>query len=312
MQSFVVDKKLLSVHSEDRDITKWPTPTVFEVELPIEYKNVVSLRLSDIELPASYVFTAKNQNITFLASLENVQRTVTIKEGTYSPIQLSLELMGQLNNTFSSDPHFQVYYSLTSMKFTFLHPKEFRFHFNLSGNTMYEQYTQWGLGSYLGFCKQEYTSTQKPYQSYGDGVVVLNLYTLEAPLTASVFGDSYLYMELDYYNNMDEISPYTERSSNMFNSRQNGNHNASFAKIPTLALANQKQYISKETFLSNIFFSDPPLERIQKFKFRFRYHDGRPVYFGNTNFSFTIEVTMLRPDAVKPPIQVNPNHYRLR
>jgi hypothetical protein len=65
MQSFVVDKKMLSVHSEDRDITKWPTSTLFEVEIPIEYKNVVSLRLSDIELPASYyVFTAKNQNIT--------------------------------------------------------------------------------------------------------------------------------------------------------------------------------------------------------------------------------------------------------
>ena len=311
MQSFVVDKKILSVHSEDRDITKWPTSTVFEIEIPVEYKNVVSLRLSDIELPSYYVFTAKNQNITFVASLGGVQRTVTIKEGTYSPIQLSLELMGQLNNAFS-DTRFQVFFSLTSTKFTFLHPEEFSLHFNSAGNTTYDQYTQWGLGSYLGFCKQEYVSSQKPYQSYGDGVVVTNMYTVEAPQTASVFGDSYVYMELDYYNNIDEISPYTERSSNMFNAKKNGNHNASFAKIPTLALANQIHYVSKETFLSNIFFSDPPLERIQKFKFRFRHHDGRPVYFGNTNFSFTIEVTMLRPDSVKSPIQVNSNHYRLR
>jgi hypothetical protein len=310
MQSFVVDKKLLSVHSEDRDITKWPTSTIFDIEIPVEYKNVVSLRLSDIELPASYyVFSAKNQNITLTISVGKDQRIILITEGTYSPEQLAMELTGKLNETF---PRFQVYYSTTKMKFTFLYPDEFIMHFNVGCNTMYDQYTQWGLGSYLGFCKQEYVSTQKPYHSYGDGVSVLNMHTIEAPFTASVFGDSYLYMELDYFNSMDELFPYTERSNSMFNSRQNGNHNASFAKIPTLALANQKQYVSKETFLSNIFFSDPPLERIQKFKFRFRHHDGRPVYFGNTNFSFTIEVTMLRPDTVKSPIQVNANHYRLR
>jgi hypothetical protein len=314
MQSFVVYKKLLSVHSEDRDITKWPTSTVFDIEIPVEYKNVVSLRLSDIELPASYyVFTAKNQNISFIVSVENERQTVTITEGTYTPMQLSMELMGQLNKTFSPENQgFQVYYSCTTMKFSFLHPKPITLHFNISGNTMYEQYTQWGLGSYLGFCKQEYTSVQKDYHSYGDGIFIENMYVIDAPFTASVFGDSYVYMELDYFNSMDELSPYTERSNSMFNARQNGNHNASFAKIPTLAIANQKQYVSKESFLSNIFFSDPPLERIQKFKTKFRYHDGRPVDFGNTNFSFTIEVTMLRPDSVKTPIQVNANHYRLR
>jgi hypothetical protein len=314
MQSFVVSKKMLSVHSEDRDITKWPTSTVFDIEIPVEYKNVVSLRLSDIELPASYyVFTAKNQNVTLTATVEGITKVVTITEGTYSPVQLSYELMNQLNNTFPLHTGFQVYYSSTTMKFSFLHPTVvIILHFNVPGSTMYDQYTQWGLGSYLGFCKQEYVSTKTDYHSYGDGISVQNVNVITAPFTASVFGDSYMYMELDYYNSMDEISPYTERSSNMFNARQNGNHNASFAKIPTLAIANQKQYVSKETFLSNIFFSDPPLERIQKLKFKFRYHDGRPVDFGNTNFSFTIEVTMLRPDTIKPSIQVNANHYRLR
>jgi hypothetical protein len=313
MQSFVVYKKLLSVHSEDRDITKWPSSTMFDIEIPVEYKNVVSLRLSDIETPASYyVFTAKNQNISFTIKLDTLEKNITISEGTYSPLQMSMELAGQLNKAFPDDPNFQVYYSNTTMKFTFIHPKLFTLYFNVSGNSMYEQYSQWGLGSYLGFCKQAYTSTKKDYNSYGDGVSISNMYTVDAPFSANVFGDSYLYMELDYFNSMDELSPYTERSNSMFNARQNGNHNASFAKIPTLALANQKQYVSKETFLSNIFFSDPPLERIQKFKVKFRYHDGRPVDFGNTNFSFTIEVTMLRPDTVKAPIQVNANHYRLR
>jgi hypothetical protein len=227
-------------------------------------------------------------------------------------MQLAMELTAQLNTTFSHDPNFQVYYSTTRMKFTILHPRTFTLLFTVSGNSMYSQYTQWGLGSYLGFCKQDYHSTLNDYHSYGDGISITGMHRVEAPFTANVFGDSYLYMELDYFNSMDELSPYTERSNSLFNAKQNGNHNGSFAKIPTLALANQKQYVSKESFLSNIFFSDPPLERIQKFKVKFRYHDGRPVDFGNTNFSFTIEVTMLRPDSVKPPIQVNANHYRLR
>jgi hypothetical protein len=312
MQSFVVCKKILSVHSEDRDITKWQNSNHFEIELPVEYRNIVSLRLSDIELPSYNVYSAKNQNITVRVSLNGDVRTVTITEGTYSPIQMAFELTGQLNATFPEFPQFQVYYSCTSMKFAFLHPNVFDLYFETPGNTMHEQYTQWGLGSYLGFCKQQYTSTLKDYHSYGNGISVVGMNLITSPFNASIFGDSYLYMELDYYNSMDEISPYTERSSNMFNAKKNGNHNASFAKIPTLAVANQKQYVSKESFLSNMFFSDPPLERIQKFKFKFRYHDGRLVDFGNNNFSFTIEVTMLRPDAMKPPIQVNSNHYKLR
>ena len=75
----------------------------------------------------------------------------------------------------------------------------------------------------------------------------------------------------------------------MFTAKYGGKHNSSFAKIPMLATLNEKLYVSKEGFLFNIFYSEPPLERIQKLKFKFRYHDGRPIDFGNANFSFTIE-----------------------
>lgn len=317
MQPFVVYKKQLSVHTEDRDIRKWPTSNIFDVELPVEYKNVVSLRLADIELPSSYyVFSEKNQNISFW--LNDTDTKITISEGTYTPAQLALELEGQLNLISSG---FKVIYNSTSMKFVFLNTTlSFTFIFKDAGtNTFYDQYTQWGLGSYLGFCKENYTSTSNsspytPYTAFGDGFTDSSSYSwiVEAPNVASLFGDSHIYMELDFFNSMDEILPYTERSNNTFQSKNGGNHNSAFAKIPTLAISPQKTYVSKETFLTNIFFSDPPLERVQKFKFKFRYHDGRPVYFGNTNFSFTIEITMLRPDSIKVPIKVNPNHYQLR
>ncbi|NBV25345.1 MAG: hypothetical protein EBS05_25960, partial [Proteobacteria bacterium] len=34
----------IAIHSEDRDVTKWPTATQFEVDLPVDYKNVVGTR----------------------------------------------------------------------------------------------------------------------------------------------------------------------------------------------------------------------------------------------------------------------------
>jgi hypothetical protein len=116
-------------------------------------------------------------------------------------------------------------------------------------------------------------------------------------------------MELDYCNSMDEIEPYTYKGNNTYNPKYSGKHNASFAKIPLFL--QQNSFSSKETFLSNIFFSDPPLERIRKFKFKLRYHDGRMVNFNNANYTFTIEITMLKPDTIKCPIKVNSANYNL-
>jgi hypothetical protein len=315
MQNYVVHKQLVSIHSEDRDIKKWPTSTVFDVELPVEYKTIVSLRLADIELPSNYyVFSFKNQNVKFTVNLNGIVKTITISEGTYSPFQLSLEMTGQLNKAFST--LFQVWYNSASMKFVFIHPLPFSIDFSFAetydASSFYDQYTQWGFGSYLGFCKLLYSSTELSTYSIFCENIITSGHVIEAPFTASLLGDSHIYMELDLYNSMDEISPYTERSNSLFNAKFSGKHNSAFAKIPTIAVANHKLYVSKESFLSNLFFSDPPLERIQKFKFKFRYHDGRPVDFGTTNFSFTIEITMLRPDSMKPSIQVNSNHYKLK
>ena len=63
LNSYCLIKKMLSIHSEDRDISKWPSANEFQLELPVDYKNVVSMRLNDIEMPANfYVFSTDNQN----------------------------------------------------------------------------------------------------------------------------------------------------------------------------------------------------------------------------------------------------------
>jgi len=286
--------KLLSVHTEDRDITKYPSSSNFAIELPVEYKNVYSMKLIDIELPSNYyVFSELNQNIKMTVRVDTVKQTISISEGTYSPTQLALELQGQLNAAFI-DAGFQVTFNSATMKFVFGCSKLFTFNFtepeSYSGNSFYDQYSQWGLGSYLGFSKQIYVSSfYTTYPIFPESIILNNAFVVETPFTSSVFGDSHIYMELDQFNSMDELEPYTKRSSNMVNAKYGGKHNSSFAKIPMLGTSNEKMYTSKEGFLFNMFYSEPPLERIQKLKFKFRYHDGRPIDFGTTNFSFTIE-----------------------
>ena len=65
-QNYVLDRKLLTVHSEDRDITKWPNSNTFEIMLPEQLLNVQSMRLVQATLPATF-FTFMNdyQNTKF-------------------------------------------------------------------------------------------------------------------------------------------------------------------------------------------------------------------------------------------------------
>jgi hypothetical protein len=271
--------------------------------------------------------------------------TITIPEGTYTPQQMALLLGLLLNSTITnflgSDYSFnKVMYNSITNKFLFSNEyDDLELDFsqpilydNCLGTSYYDNYTNWGLGSYLGFQKQKYISfpaSELPFDGSSDtgggggGMIpssiieyrdpippsILQFNLLISPNTANVYGDSYIYMELDYCNSMDEIAPYTYKSSSTYEAKYSGKHNAAFAKIPLFLTP--KSFSSKETYLSNIFFSDPPLERIQKFKFKLRYHDGRMVDFHNANYTFTIEITMLKPDTIKCPIKVNSSNYKL-
>ena len=308
--NYVVSKKSLSIHSEDRDIYQWPDPSHFEITAPIEYKNVVSLRLNDIEIPSSYyVFSTINQNTKLTCIVNGHTFTIIIMSGTYTYDQLSKELTTKLNQSVSlylntNYNHFNVTYNPVNMKLLFVNHDKFQLDFTKAEPyecepNLYDNYTNWGLGSYLGFDKKMYTSS-----------LVETHYEIEPDYTLNLYGDNYIYMELVYYNNIDEVMPYTYKSNASIHPKVGGKHNSAFAKIP-LFPQQSVSFSSRDTYLSNIFFSDPPLERIQKFNIKLRHHDGRPVNFNNRNYTFTIEITMLKPDTFKPCIKVNSSNYRL-
>jgi len=124
-QEYMVLKKYVSIHSEDRDIKKYPNSTEFEIELPQDYLNVLSIRLESWTFPANYsTFSDYNQNLVMIFQINNpydpieydeyneyqidifqalysnieINYSIIIEEGFYNPIQMATELTNKFNN----------------------------------------------------------------------------------------------------------------------------------------------------------------------------------------------------------------------
>ena len=95
--------------------------------------------------------------------------TLIITSGTYTYDQLTTELTNRLNQLVSTTyTHFNVTYNPVNMKLLFTNDQDnFQFDFTRAESydcetniICYDNYTNWGLGSYLGFNKNLYTSIQ--------------------------------------------------------------------------------------------------------------------------------------------------------
>ena len=368
--TFVVDRKLVTIHSEDRDIKKWPDANNFEISLPETLTNVQSMRLVEIELPANqYVFSNNHQNTKLqfyitpkpstnvlvynkLLSNSNNPYTITIQEGFYTPEQIALEiqnLMNQSVETFlqttiptATYDKFKVYYDTVGQQMWFGNTYD-DFIFDLTQQIPYDiscsaiinqqqspnvwnQYTKWGLPSYLGFNKEKYTTVETdtdisfnynnftwltPDTTILPPLVKPHAFYIKGPNTICMFGDSAIYMEMDKYNTIDEIVPYSEATNNMYNNDYNGTVNAAFAKIPVTVSPNSQIFDSRNAFLQNVSQYHPPIDKLRKVKFRFRYHDGRLVEFKDCNFNFTLSFNQLRDEIARDYIIRVPAEYNL-
>lgn len=122
-QEYIFYKKYVSVHSEDRDVVKYPNSAEFEIELPEDYLNVLSLRLVQWTFPANYnTFSVSNSNISLFFKLKNLYNPAefgvaddynyrifealfnsspnygfSIEEGFYNPNQMAIELTNKFN-----------------------------------------------------------------------------------------------------------------------------------------------------------------------------------------------------------------------
>jgi hypothetical protein len=397
-QTFSVNRKLITVHSEDRDINKWPNANHFELQLPQTYTNVETIALVEYSFPTYYyTFSNESQNtqITFIVTISGHGHgttspiTITISPGFYSHTQLAAEMQNQLNlavrasTSQTNYDNFRVFYDEVRQRFLFGNKTDpFTLYYNEpyappkgtdvqnyrtyansyksepcyapcistsaaavaasvqpSAAIRWNQYTNWGLGYNLGFVKclpnecgnpndvvnankataTAVTSSQRvnyvinpnsstsPYPTGYEWLTVTGTgYVLIPPNPPSLNGYSDMYMEIDKYNYLDEMQPYSTHTTNTRNNDYNGIVNSAFAKIPLrtkptkIVSALEYMYGDEPQDTSQGFSTFfPPLDKLSKLKFKFRYHDGSLVDFGGQNFSFTIALYMYRDEIAR-------------
>ena len=116
-QTYVLDRKLVTVHSNDRDIKKWPHANNFEVEIPETIQNIQSLRVVQTSFPMKlYTFSNEYQNTKMsfkiipepreqvddivyiiLSQSRNHSYTIEIQEGTFTPEEICREIERKMN-----------------------------------------------------------------------------------------------------------------------------------------------------------------------------------------------------------------------
>jgi hypothetical protein len=127
-QEYILHKKYVSVHSEDRDILKYPNSSEFEIELPQDYLNIFSLKLVQWTFPANYnTFSSINNNNLLIFKIDspynpaefglsddynfrifealfNSSRNYAfiIEDGFYNPGQMATELTNKFNKVVTN------------------------------------------------------------------------------------------------------------------------------------------------------------------------------------------------------------------
>lgn len=130
-QEYMYYNKYISIHSEDRNILKYPNPAEFEIEVPEDLLNVSALRLTNWHFPENYnTFSSLNNNVTMSFSINNpynpndkippvsnllVQKIfeylfltqtqiyqIVIEDGFYTPQQIVTELTNKFNSAVTS------------------------------------------------------------------------------------------------------------------------------------------------------------------------------------------------------------------
>jgi hypothetical protein len=168
-------------------------------------------------------------------------------------------------------------------------------------------YTKWGLPFYLGYEKKNYIAEQIDdangfgfdYESFNwlqpVAPATLTYVVKDPPCNLDIFGEEAIYMEVNKYNSLDELEPYSKNTMGLFNNDYAGKVNSAFAKIPINHAGAYAVYGDSTNFyLMNVSQFSPPIDRIMRLKFTFRYHDGRLVDFKCLPFNFSIEFNMLR------------------
>jgi hypothetical protein len=191
---------------------------------------------------------------------------------------------------------------------------------NCINRSQLPDFSNWGLPSYIGLTKTPIPSIQTdevPRFYYGDVTPGDNGYWLlpdpalpgskvsyiKSPYKINIMGPSYIFMEIDGLNSIDETSPYNVSKFTTQTNETNGRVNAAFAKIP-LTTTPLSQYFDENNGPHKYFM--PPADKIRRLKIRLRYHNGQLVDFSTFDYSFMLEFVLFVPQIDRKYTVFNP------
>jgi hypothetical protein len=182
-------------------------------------------------------------------------------------------------------------------------------------------FANWGLPWYLGFDSQNYNS-EEIFPFYAENVYDKNLtpqltydndpskrywlqpsqliscvYVIECPFVINIDYDNDFFIEVSGLNALDETKPFQVSEYTKTTNGTVGVINSALAKVSiNLNSINTQGQCGNQPIYK---YYDPPAERIRRFCITLRYHDGRPVCFGNQDFNIMFELGLLTPHNEK-------------
>ena len=316
LQNFTLDRKILSVDSNDRDINRWPNPAEFEISTPQNYTNIESIRLVNIQSSNKfYNISEYLQNNKLIINFNNssTNTIITLEDGLYNTSNLERSLENLLNNGIIdpgngfkvkyNEVNRKMYFGSTTgiFKLIFNDSKDLSYNNNCNNYlqnyiNVYSQYNKWGLGALLGFKKDSYESKQYPNKNifHHDPTnpwISNDTNILIPPSTLDLEENKQIYIEVSKLNQSDEIKPYITDRVNNTNS---GIVNSFFAKTPIIICEQNQSINNKECYIEGISYYQPPLDKISKLKIKLRYHNGMLLDLQNNNINMTFEINQIR------------------
>lgn len=323
--SYSLKKELISIHSSDRDISKWKNTNHFEINLPNNINNINYIKLTNITLPMNqYNVSSSLKNTKFRFSYNSTDYEVEIEDGFYSGSHLANSIQYHMNK-LTSTTNFVVKHNKVTNKFLFGSKDgaiTLDFNYKPSYNNcitdVFDNYDKWGLGYLIGFEKSTYNSTQTttslilPHEPQNIWLLPTsnNGHYIEPPNHFNILMHDTIYVELDKYNNISEIEPFSKNTMNSYNNDLSFKNNSAFAKIPIPLMSSPSMLrddnnyhtimnLKGEEIISNKKNYFPPIKSINRLRFKFRYHNGELVDFNNIPLSMMIEIGVLQEEHLR-------------
>lgn len=236
------------IDSRDRDVTQYPSPSDYVVELNEDLQDLISAELVVASVPfKSYIVNQAN-NLLHVC-VDSVKQVVNVEPANYNAPVLASTLQNQLNRIFAGFATFIISYDDMYDKYTIECDQPFEMKFKDDNKVAY---TPKSIGKLLGFdCK-----------NYEVNTPVGSSYKITAPFRKNFEDANFVIMNIDSFNVNNSVNSIVNRS---------------FAIIPeqrhTLNLITSTHRVVKNF--------NPPISRMAKVRVRFTDFYGNLYDFQN-------------------------------